>query len=105
MDKHILVFTTAGSKKEASKLSKGLVKKKLAYCVNTIPAVQSTYLWEDKLCIDDEFLLIIKTQGKKFTAVEAWILENHSYDVPEIIATPITHGSLDYLKCIDNWVD
>ena len=72
MNKHILVFTTAGSKKEASKLSKGLVKKKLAYCVNTIPAVQSTYLWEDKLCIDDEFLLIIKTQGKKFTDVEEW---------------------------------
>jgi len=105
MDKHILVFTTAGSKEEASKLSKGLVKKKLAYCVNTIPTVQSTYLWEDKLCIDDEFLLIIKTQGKKFTAVEAWILENHSYNVPEIIATPITQGSSDYLKCIDNWVD
>jgi len=105
MDKHILVFTTAGSKEEASKLSKGLVKKKLAYCVNTIPTVQSTYLWEDKLCIDDEFLLIIKTQGKKFTAIEAWILENHSYNVPEIIATPITQGSSDYLKCIDNWVD
>ena len=105
MDKHILVFTTADSKKEASKLSQGLVKKKLAYCVNTIPTVQSTYLWEDKLCIDDEFLLIIKTQGKKFTAIEAWILENHSYNVPEIIATPITQGSSDYLKCIDNWVD
>ena len=73
--------------------------------MNTIPAVQSTYLWEDKLCIDDEFLLIIKTQGKKFTAIEAWILENHSYNVPEIIATPITQGSSDYLKCIDNWVD
>ena len=105
MDKHILIYTTAGSKKEANKLSEGLVKKKLAYCVNTIPSVQSTYFWEDKLCIDEEFLIIIKTQGKKFTAVEAWILENHSYNVPEIIATPIIQGSSDYLKCIDNWVD
>ena len=104
MNGHIVVFTTAGSKEEAVKLSRGLVEEKLAYCVNTVPSIQSTYFWEDKLCVDKELLLVIKTQEVKFTALELWIRENHSYDVPELIALPISKASADYLKCIDDWV-
>ena len=104
MNGHIVVFTTVGSKEEANKLSRGLVEEKLAYCVNTVPSIQSTYFWEDKLCVDEELLLVIKTQEIKFTALELWIRENHSYDVPELIAFPIVKGSADYLKCIDDWV-
>ncbi len=104
MDGHIVVLTTAGSKEEADKLSRGLVEEKLAFCVNTIPSVQSTYYWEGKLCVDKELLLIIKTQSEKFTVLESWLRKNHSYDVPEIIALPIAQGSADYLKCIDDWI-
>ena len=105
MNGHIVVFTTVGSKEEASKLSQGLVNEKLAYCVNTIPSIQSTYFWEGRLCVDEELLLVIKTQGEKFSAVESWICKNHSYDVPELIALPISKASSDYLKCIDDWVE
>ena len=104
MNEHIVVLTTAGSKEEANKLSRGLVEEKLAYCVNTVPSIQSTYFWEGKLCVDEELLLVIKTQEVKFTALELWIRENHSYDVPELIALPISKASADYLKCIDDWV-
>ena len=104
MSIHICVLTTVRSKEEANNLSQGLFQKKLAYCVNTIPATQSTYFWEGKICTDEEFLLLIKTQEKKFTELKAWVLENHSYAVPELIAIPITHGSIDYLKSIDAWV-
>ncbi len=104
MNRHIVVLTTAGSKEEADKLSRGLVEGKLAYCVNTVPSVQSTYFWEGKICVDEELLLIIKTQDAKFSDLESWLRQNHSYDVPEIIALPITQGSADYLECIDKWV-
>ena len=103
MNGHIVVFTTAGSKEEANKLSRGLVEGKLAYCVNTVPSIQSTYFWEGKLCVDEELLLVIKTQESKFTAVESWVRKNHSYEIPELIALPIVKGSADYLKCIDDW--
>ncbi|MDP7551956.1 MAG: divalent cation tolerance protein CutA [Nitrospinaceae bacterium] len=46
MNKHIVVFITTGSKEEADMLSRGLVEERLAFCVNTIPAIQSTYYWE-----------------------------------------------------------
>ena len=100
MNEHIVILTTAGSEEEATKISRGLVEKKLAYCVNTIPSIQSTYYWDGKLCVDDELLLIIKTKEEKFSTVKDWILANHSYDVPEVIALPITQGSSDYLQCI-----
>ena len=103
MNGHIVVFTTAGSKEEANKLSRGLVEEKLAYCVNTVPSIQSTYFWEGKLCVDEELLLVIKTQERKFTAVESWVRKNHSYEIPELIALSIVKGSADYLKCIDDW--
>lgn len=104
MEEHIVVYITAGSAAEAEKLSRGLVESKLAFCVNAIPSVTSTYYWEGKLCIDPEILLIAKTRTEKFDALEKWVRENHSYDVPEVIALPIVKGSQPYLKSIDHWV-
>ena len=104
MKNYITVYTTVSSTEEAKKISCGLVETKLAYCVNTIPSIQSTYLWDGKLCVDDELLLIIKTKEEKFSMLKDWILENHSYDIPEVIALPIVKGSSGYLKCIDDWV-
>ena len=104
MKNYITVYTTVSSREEAKKISSGLVETKLAYCVNTIPSIQSTYLWGGKLCVDDELLLIIKTKEEKFSMLKDWILKNHSYDIPEVIALPIVKGSSDYLKCIDDWV-
>ena len=65
MKNYITVYTTVSSTEEAKKISCGLVETKLAYCVNTIPSIQSTYLWDGKLCVDDELLLIIKTKEEK----------------------------------------
>jgi periplasmic divalent cation tolerance protein len=101
---HIVVFVTAGSTEEAGTLSRGLVREKLAFCVNALPAVKSTYYWEDKLCVDEEILLIIKTRSDRFDALETWVRKNHSYSVPEVVALPIVKGSEPYLKCIDDWV-
>lgn len=101
---HVVVFVTAGSKEQADKLSRGLVEEKLAFCVNSIPSIKSTYYWEGKLCEDEEILLIIKTRASKFDALETWVRDNHSYDVPEVIALPIVKGSQPYLKSIDDWV-
>ena len=104
MDPHIVVLITAGSAEEAEKLSRGLVEEKLAFCVNSVPGVQSTYYWENKLCVDKEFLLIAKTRSDRFEDLEKWVRTNHSYDVPEVIALPIVKGSDPYLKSIDQWL-
>ena len=101
---HCVIFITAGSKEEADKISRGLVKEKLAFCVSTIPKIQSTYYWEDKIHVDEEFLLIVKTRKDRYADLETWVKTNHSYEVPEIIALPIEQGLPAYLNGIDDWV-
>ena len=105
MNEHCIIYITAGSKEEADKLSRGLVEEKLAFCVNTVPGIQSTYQWEGKIHVDDEILLIVKTQQDRYETLEQWVKQNHSYDVPEIISLPIQKGLPEYLQAIDDWVD
>ena len=104
MSEHCVIFITAGSKEEAEKISRGLVESKLAFCVSTLPKVKSTYYWEDKIHVDKEFLLIVKTRQDQYEALETWVKNNHSYEVPEIIALPIEQGLPAYLNGIDDWV-
>jgi len=104
MSEHCVIFITAGSKEEAEKISRGLVESKLAFCVSTLPKVHSTYYWEDKIHVDKEFLLIVKTRQDQYEALETWVKNNHSYEVPEIIALPIEQGLPAYLNGIDDWV-
>ncbi len=104
MNEHCIIYITAGSKEEADKLSRGLVEEKLAFCVNTVPGIQSTYQWEGKIHVDDEILLIIKTRQDRYEALEQWVKQNHSYDVPEIISLPIQKGLPEYVQAIDDWV-
>ena len=104
MNEHCIIYITAGSKEEADKLSRGLVEEKLAFCVNTVPGIQSTYQWEGKIHVDDEILLIVKTRQDRYEALERWVKQNHIYDVPEIISLPIQKGLPEYLQAIDDWV-
>jgi periplasmic divalent cation tolerance protein len=104
MNEHCVIYITAGSKEEAENLSRGLVEKKLAFCVNTIPGITSTYHWEGNIHVDNEILLIVKTRLDRYEDLEQWVKSNHSYDVPEIVSLPIQKGLPEYLNAIDDWV-
>ncbi|PWB70956.1 divalent-cation tolerance protein CutA [candidate division GN15 bacterium] len=77
-----------------------LVQERLAACVNIVPMVTSFYWWEDAVQTDDESLLIVKTTVQKFDALMQYVLENHEYELPEIIGLPISSAYPDYV----NWV-
>jgi periplasmic divalent cation tolerance protein len=96
----IVVFVTCGSEEEAVIISNALVEERLAACVNLISPVRSIYRWEEKICDEKEWLLIIKTQRKRFQEIETRVKSLHSYSVPEIISLPIVEGSSSYL----NWL-
>jgi len=100
----VVVLITAGSQEEADKLSRGLVEARLAFCVNAVPGVQSTYYWENKLCVDQEILLIAKTRADRFDNLRQWVCDNHSYDVPEVIAIPVVKALDSYIQAIDSWL-
>jgi periplasmic divalent cation tolerance protein len=101
MTDKIVVLVTCGSRKEARKIARTLIERRLAACVNEIGAlVRSTYRWKSKVESAKEFLLVIKTTKKRFAGLREVIQELHSYEVPEIIALPIVEGSRAYLDWI-----
>ena len=95
-----VVLMTASSHAEAESIAENLVSRKLAACVNILPNMKSFYWWENKLCKDDELLLIAKIKNSNFKVLEKAVKEIHSYDVPEIILVPVAEGSNAYLDWI-----
>ncbi|MBU1628180.1 divalent-cation tolerance protein CutA [bacterium] len=100
MDEFAIVLVTTSSLQEAEKITNALVEEKLAACGNIVKGITSIYTWNDKLCKDEEVLILFKTKRKKFNALSKRVKELHSYEVPEIIAIPIIDGWKDYL----DWV-
>ena len=94
------IISTVPNTEEAKKIAHGLVSNKLAACTNIIPNVTSVYYWENEVCEDAELVLFIKTQKALFEEVKNFILQNHSYTVPEIIMLPVEKGHADYLSWI-----
>jgi periplasmic divalent cation tolerance protein len=99
MSRYVIGFVTCGSLAEARRLSRIILTKKLAACVNILSGVESHYWWQGKIQNSREWLLTIKTTGKNVKTLTQTIQEHHSYDTPEIIFTGIT-GERRYLSWI-----
>ncbi|PIN14506.1 hypothetical protein CDL12_12868 [Handroanthus impetiginosus] len=85
----IVVYVTVPNKEAGKKLAESIVKERLAACVNRIQT-------------DSEELLIIKTRESLLEALTEHVKANHEYEVPEVIALPITGGNLQYLEWLKN---
>ena len=101
MDEYILILVTVGSLTEGEKIGKALIEEGLAACVNILPGVTSIFRWKGDVFSEGEQLMLIKSRKALFHKIKDRVMNLHSYDVPEIIGIPITLGSPDYLKWID----
>ncbi|MFH1130757.1 MAG: divalent-cation tolerance protein CutA [Pseudomonadota bacterium] len=99
--KYVVVLVTVPPG-ESEELARTLVEQGLAACANMVSRIRSIYRWKGKICDDEESLLMLKTRADKFQALRSKILELHSYEVPEIIALPLTDGHRPYLDWIDD---
>jgi len=97
-----LVITTCPSMEEAEGLAEILLAAGLAACINIVPGVRSLYQWQGKMERGQEFLLLIKSRSDRFAELERLVRENHSYELPELIALPIEAASAPYLRWIDS---
>ena len=94
----IVVFMTAANGEEAARLADMLVGAHLAACVQILPEMESVYRWQGKIERQSEILLLAKTTSDKFEELEREVRALHSYETPEIIAVPVTQGSIPYLE-------
>ena len=96
----VQVLSTFGTEEEAHRIAEALVEARLAACVQILGPIRSTYRWGGEVRTDQEWLGIAKTTEAGFEALADAIRRDHSYDVPEITATPIARGSEAYLEWI-----
>src|SRR4030043_1126376 len=101
MSDPIVVLFCCGTEDEAVEIAHALVEERLAACVNLISPVRSIYRWEGKIWDEREWMLIIKTQKRRFEELEKRVKSLHSYSVPEIVALPIVEGFAPYLKWLE----
>lgn len=96
----LLVISNCPDEDCANRIALALLEARLAACVNLLPRVQSIYRWEGKIESASEVPLLIKTTQTAYASVETCIRNLHPYELPEIIALPVTRGLPAYL----NWV-
>ncbi|MBS1143834.1 MAG: divalent-cation tolerance protein CutA [Proteobacteria bacterium] len=96
----LLVITNCPDEECAKEIALAAVEAKLAACVSILPRAQSVYRWQGEVESASEIPLLFKTTAANYPALEANIRERHPYELPEIIAVPLSHGLPAYL----NWV-
>lgn len=98
--KSYVVLVTTPNAKVSDRLSKGLVRAKLAACVNIVPGLKSRYWWKGKVETAREELLLVKTSSSRLPQLIPWVRKNHPYSVCEVVALSISAGNKPYLDWI-----
>jgi len=97
----VMVSTTVDNKTVAQELADSIIASRLAACVQCMP-INSTYRWQGAVERAGEYLLLAKTRAALADRLSAFIQERHSYEVPEIIVTPLIGGYQAYLDWINS---
>jgi periplasmic divalent cation tolerance protein len=94
------VLTTAPSRDAADALAQSAVMARVAACAQVSGPVDSTYWWEGEPQTAQEWYVVFKTAADRYPALEAHILDNHEYDLPEVLALPVLAGNPAYLSWV-----
>lgn len=84
----------------AQQAAHDLVSRSFAACVNILPGVRSIYAWKGELQSDDEVLMVVKTAQERLSELIESLVSLHPYELPEVIALPVTEGHHPYLEWI-----
>lgn len=96
----VVVLVTAPDADVARPLARALVDEGLAACVNVLPGVRSVYRWQGAVEESDESLLLIKLGRAGLERLTDRVRALHPYDVPEIVALPVTGGLTEYIEWV-----
>lgn len=98
----LLVLTTLPDQTAARQLAGALLEMRLAACVNVLAPCTSLYRWQGEVREDGETPLLIKTSADRYDALETFLRQHHPYELPEIIALPVTRGLAGYLDWVSS---
>lgn len=100
MEKLFVVYTTFSDEKDAKKVAKRVLKKRLAACVQISSKIKSLYWWKDEIEQSTEYIVSLKVLAKDYPKLEKFLKKHHPYDVPEIVAFAAKKVEQDYLEWV-----
>jgi periplasmic divalent cation tolerance protein len=95
-----LVLMSVPDTAVGKRLAMQLLEERLIACANIVPGVTSVYRWEGEVQVEGENLVVMKTRPGLLDALVARATELHPYDLPELLALPVSHG----LPAFCRWV-
>ncbi|OGX41154.1 MAG: hypothetical protein A3C53_06320 [Omnitrophica WOR_2 bacterium RIFCSPHIGHO2_02_FULL_68_15] len=102
--KIVVVLVTCPTRAAAERLARALVARRLAACANVVPGLTSLFWWKGKLDRCPETLLLLKTTSAGFEPLRRAVLALHPYEVPEIIALPVSAAHPPYRRWVSSSV-
>lgn len=96
----VALLMTAPDEETGRRIARALVEERLAACVNVLPGVHSIYRWKGAVEESDEVMLVAKTRAERAPALAARVRALHPYELPEVVALPVTDGSRAYLRWV-----
>lgn len=96
-DSFSIAFTTFGNREDAQSLVRRLVADRVVACGTIVDNAFSIYEWQGKLEETPEVLVVLKTRKSHWDQLQSLVHELHPYDVPELLAIPVTEGLPAYL--------
>lgn len=96
----VIALCNCPTAETADVLAHGAVERRLAACVNILPAVASVYRWEGRIVSETESTVLIKTTRECVPALKAFIEASHPYETPELIVLDVTDGLPAYLAWV-----
>lgn len=94
------VYLTFPDEETANALAEALVERRLAACVNILPAGTSTYRWDGRVVREPEVVAIAKTTVGRVQALLDSVRELHPYDVPCAVVYQAVSGLPEYLAWV-----
>jgi periplasmic divalent cation tolerance protein len=91
-----VVLTTVPDATVADRVARALVERRLAACVQVLPAIVSIYRWQGAIERADEAMLAIKTVAGRIREIEAAFAAEHPYEVPEFVVLEPRHVGAAY---------
>ena len=89
---YCMIITTLPDRVAAETLGRHIVGRRLAACAQ-LSEIESIYSWKGNTEHEKEIRLVLKTRADLYEQAEQFILENHPYDVPQIVAIDMTTSS------------
>ncbi|MGX1541482.1 divalent-cation tolerance protein CutA [Streptomyces adustus] len=96
----VIAQTTIDDARRAEALARGAVESRLAACAHIDQPFTAVYWWNDAVETAQEWRISYKTTAERLPELEAWVAEQHGYEVPEWITVPVTGGSAAYLAWV-----